>query len=56
MTRILSIVLLLLFGGCAAHRPCPALPNPPAKADFNSLSDYATTVATLYGECAGGTR
>jgi hypothetical protein len=50
------IVVLFLLGGCAGQRLCPALPDPPAKADINSLSDYAATVATLYGECAGGTR
>lgn len=56
MIRALVLVILFSIGGCAAQRRCPALPDPPAKADFNSLSDYATTVATLYGECAGGTR
>lgn len=56
MTRALALLLFLFIGGCAAQRQCPALPDPPAKADFNSLSEYTTTVATLYGECAGGTR
>ena len=54
MMRVLVVAVLVLLGGCAAHRQCPALPEPLAKADFNSLSDYATTVATLYGERAGG--
>jgi hypothetical protein len=56
MMRAFSLTVLLLLGACAGQRQCPPLPDPPAKADFNSLSGYATNIATLYGECAGGNR
>jgi uncharacterized protein YceK len=54
--RKVILLFLVVLGGCGGvgRRDCPTLPTPPAKADFNSMSDYATKVATLYGQCAGG--